>query len=406
MLDDRVYTVSELNAAARRLLEGEFPSVWVRGEIAEGTLAPSGHFYFTLKDDDCEISAVRFRGRAPLAGAVALVPGTVVLAEGKLTVYEPRGRYQFVASRIQPVGAGALQAAFEELKRRLQAEGLFAPEHKVPLPRFPRRIGVITSPSGAAVRDIVSVLARRWPLAHVLLFPSSVQGETAPGELVGAVDRAVRYARSEGGIDLVIIGRGGGSAEDLAAFNDERLARAVFACPIPVVSAVGHEVDVTILDGVADVRAPTPSAAAELAAPSRDDLAADLVRLAGRMHRTVVAAVRTRAARFSSRLRGYLFRIPQRRIETLEQRLDAAVSDLYRRTGEGLRRRADRRARCADLLRLSDPRRPLERGYSLTFIRGSDRPLRAAADARPGEAIETRLATGRLTSRIEEVTPE
>jgi len=406
MLDDRVYTISELNVAARRLLEGNFASIWVKGEIAEGTLAPSGHFYFTLKDDDCEISAVRFRSRIPLTNTAALTPGTVVLALGKLTVYEPRGRYQFIASVVELVGAGALQAAVEQLKRRLQGEGLFAPEHKVPLPRYPRRIGVITSPSGAAIRDILSVLARRWPLTDVFLFPSSVQGETAPDELVAALARAERFSRSGAPLDLIIIGRGGGSVEDLAAFNDERLARAVFACPIPIVSAVGHEIDVTIVDGVADVRAPTPSAAAELSSPSRDDLAADLARLAGRMHRAVTDGMRARSTRFGSSLRGYLFRLPQRRIETLEQRLDAAISDLHRRTSEALRRRGERRARCADLLRLSNPRRPLDRGYSLTYVRGSDRPLRSAEEARPGEVIETRLAAGRLTSRIEEVTPE
>ena len=198
----------------------------------------------------------------------------VVLVFGRATVYEPRGRYQFVASLVQPVGTGLLHAAFERLKEKLRLEGLFDPAHKRPLPTFPARIGVVTSPTGAALHDILAVLGRRWPIARVFLFPSSVQGDAAPAELVAALGRAGSFTDDGAPLDLVILGRGGGAAEDLAAFNDERLARAVYASPIPVISAVGHDVDVSITDFVADVRAPTPSAAAELVTPDRAEIAA------------------------------------------------------------------------------------------------------------------------------------
>jgi exodeoxyribonuclease VII large subunit len=226
MNEQRVFSVSELNRAARGLLETELGDVWMKGEVVEATRAPSGHLYFTLKDSEAEIDVVRFRGRAPVLAT--LEPGMVVLVFGHATVYEPRGRYQFVASLVQPVGAGLLHAAFERLKEKLRQEGLFDVSHKRPLPVFPRLIGVVTSPVGAAMHDIAAVLSRRWPLARVVLFPSSVQGDAAPGELVAALEQAGRFSIEGASLDLVILGRGGGAAEDLAAFNDERVARAVY----------------------------------------------------------------------------------------------------------------------------------------------------------------------------------
>jgi exodeoxyribonuclease VII large subunit len=401
-----VYTVSELNRSARDLLEARFGELWVKGEISDLKRAASGHLYFTLKDEDGELSAVRFRGRSPLLADAAVESGTVVLAFGKLTIYEPRGRYQFVATLIQPVSTGALRLAFERLKEKLQKEGLFDPEHKLPIPVYPERIGVITSPSGAAIRDVVSILERRWPSVAVVLFPSSVQGDAAPAELRDAVDRAVRFSRDVAPIDTLILGRGGGSAEDLAAFNDEALARAIFDCPIPVVSAVGHEVDFSIADFVADLRAPTPSAAAELAVPNRAEVAARLEAAASRTTRAVVSALRSRRSSLRSLLRGYLFRLPQRRLETLEQRLDLLLGAAVRGITNVWTARRRAASHTEELLRLSNPELPLRRGYSLTFAAGSSRPLRDASGVSEGDGIETRLAAGRLTSRVEEVNPE
>ena len=407
MIDaQHIFTVSELNRSARELLESRFADVWVKGEISDLKRAASGHLYFTLKDEDGELSAVRFRSRSALLAEPAVESGTVVLAFGKLTVYEPRGRYQFVASLVQPVSAGALRLAFERLKKKLADEGLFSDEHKLSIPACPERIGVITSPDGAALRDVVSILERRWPSVAVLLFPSAVQGEAAPQELSAAVDRAVRFSETIAPLDVLIVGRGGGSAEDLAAFNDEGLARAVFACPIPVLSAVGHETDFSIVDFVADRRAPTPSAAAELAVPNRSEVVARLEVSAARAGRSAVSILRARRTSLRSQLRGYLFRVPQRQLETLEQRLDLQVGAVVRAVSNAwnARRRAARRAE--EILRLSDPGLPLRRGYSLTFAAGSARPLRAASDVSEGAAIETRLGSGRLTSRVEEVNPE
>jgi len=401
-----IYTVSELNRSARELLEAQFGEVWVKGEISELKRAPSGHVYFTLKDEAGELSAVRFRSRSALVANAGVEPGTVVLAFGKLTIYEPRGRYQFIASLIQPVAAGALQLAFEQLKKKLEDEGLFSTEHKLPLPVFPARIGLITSPSGAALRDVVSILERRWPSAAIVLFPSTVQGDAAPAELHAAIDRAIRFSVEVSTLDTLIIGRGGGSAEDLAAFNDERLARAVFDCPIPVLSAVGHETDFSIVDFVADRRAPTPSAAAEMVAPNRADVTARLDAVASRMTRAAAGLLRVRRSTLRSQMRGYLFRVPQRRLETLEQRLDLQVGAAIRGITDAwnARRRTARRA--GELLRLSDPFLPLRRGYSLTFTAGSTRPLRDALEVTAGDVLETRLGTGRFTSRVEEVNPE
>jgi exodeoxyribonuclease VII large subunit len=404
MNEQHVYTVSELNRTARGLLETELGEVWMKGEVGEATRAPSGHLYFTLKDADAEIDVVRFRGRSPVL--VGLEQGMVVLVFGRVTVYEPRGRYQFVASLVQPVGAGLLHAAFERLKEKLRQEGLFDAGHKRPLPPFPMLLGVITSPTGAAVHDILAVLDRRWPLARVVLFPSSVQGEAAPIELAAALERAGRF-RAEGmALDFVILGRGGGAAEDLAAFNDERLARAVYSSPIPVVSAVGHDIDVSIADFVADLRAPTPSAAAELTTPDRAEIADSVGRLAGRMRAAIGARWTSAETTLRLGLRASLVREPRRVVETREQRLDAFVGRLLGFPRAVVGPQVERLGHMEDVLRLSDPRRPLERGYSITRVVGSESPLRRALDAAPGQKIETVLAEGRLRSHVEEVREE
>jgi exodeoxyribonuclease VII large subunit len=407
MLEEHVYTVTELNRIARDTLETGFSDVWLRGEISELKRAASGHVYFTLKDESSELAAVRFRGRgSDLASAFApaeVEQGMTVLAFGKLTIYEPRGRYQFVATLLQPIGAGALQAAIERRKQKLQAEGLFAAEHKVPLPRFPQRIGVVTSPSGAALRDIASVLSRRWPASRVYLFPASVQGADAPGELVAALDAAARFSASGQPLDALIIGRGGGSAEDLAAFSEETVVRAVFACPIPIVSAVGHEIDFALCDFAADLRAPTPASAAELLTPDVKEWIEAVSTSAARMSRAIAVRLSRHTERLRACLRRSIFLLPARKIETAQQQTDGLVDALGRHMSEVWVSTVRRYARARDVLRLSDPQLPLRRGYSMTFLRDSQALLRSAADACPGAEIETRLAEGRLRSRVEEV---
>jgi len=403
MREGHVYQVSELNRQARSLLEEGIGPVWVRGEISNLSAAPSGHHYFTLKDKEAEISAARFRSQTSLLPSPPLADGMEVLVFGRLTIYEPRGRYQLVVSVIQPAGVGALQLAFERLKAKLAQEGLFAPERKRPLPSFPERMGIVTSPTGAALRDIASILTRRWPSVEALLFPSSVQGETAAEELVAAIRRAEVYSRDVARLDLLIVGRGGGSLEDLAVFNDEGVARAIYASPLPVVSAVGHEIDVTIADLVADLRAPTPSAAAELVVPDQVEVLASLDASLSRLARNLRDALSRRESSLSTSLSSYILRVPKRRVEGLSQELDLRLDALLRQMRAVWREREDRAARQAASLRLVDPTFPLRRGYSMTFRAGSRSPLRRAADLLPGERIETRLFAGQVSSRIEEV---
>ena len=405
MLEERVYSVSELNRQAREILEEAIGSVWLRGEVSNLSRAPSGHLYFTVKDETSEISAVRFKGRSALLPSPALENGMEILAYGRLTIYEPRGRYQFVVSLIQPAGLGALQLAFERLKEKLQNEGLFDAVHKKPIPAFPRRIGIVTSPTGAAIRDIRSVLERRWPLVEAYLFPSSVQGETAAAEIISAIGHAGLFSDTQIALDLLIVGRGGGSLEDLSAFNDEGVARAIFACSIPIVCAVGHEIDFSIADFVADLRAPTPSAAAELVVPDRTEQLDLLSTRITQTVRSVRSLLDRKKIQLQSSLKGYIFRIPNRKVERLHQDLDLRLTELFRRTGEAWKRRSQEGTRLEDLLRLSDPALPLRRGYSLTFLLGEKIPLRDTASLSPGKQIETRLQAGKIVSQVEEVIP-
>src|SRR6266498_5004691 len=262
----RVLSVSELTATVRRLLEKEVGEVWVTGEVTNLRAQASGHVYFTLKDATAQLSCVLFRGEA-VANREFLQDGQKLLLHGSLTVYEPRGQYQLIVSAIEPQGLGALQLAFEKLKRKLQAEGLFAQERKRPLPRYPQRVGLVTSPTGAAIRDVLHVIQRRQPSLEIVFAPCRVQGEGAAAEIAGAIRRLNQWSLTPSPVarlDLILVTRGGGSLEDLWAFNEEIVARAIFESALPVVSAVGHEIDFTISDFVADLRAATPSAAAEI----------------------------------------------------------------------------------------------------------------------------------------------
>jgi len=403
MEPEHVYTISEINSTVRQVIEDGIGSVWLRGEISNLKRAPSGHTYFTLKDKSAEIAAVRFRSASTLLPSQTLESGMEVIAYGRVSLYEPRGQYQFIVSLIQPAGLGALQLSFERLKQRLQQEGLFDEAHKLPIPRYPMQIGVVTSSTGAAFRDIVSVAARRWPLAQIYLFPSAVQGEKAPLEIAEAIACADEFSKMETHLDLLIVGRGGGSLEDLNVFNDERVARAIYACRTPIVSAIGHEIDFTIADFVADRRAPTPSAAAEIVFPDQDDLRRGLRGMISQHVHRVRARIDRSDEKINTTMRSYVLRIPVRKVESLAQRLDLLTQLMLRAMQRALVNRARELKRMRGLIRLSNPDLPLQRGYSITRIAGQERVLRDAADAALGKLIETRLSRGLIVSRIEEV---
>ncbi|MFH2204688.1 MAG: exodeoxyribonuclease VII large subunit [Elusimicrobiota bacterium] len=408
-------SITELNRLVKAGLERDFGDVWVQGEISNAKAAPSGHVYFTLKDAGAQISAALFRGDAARI-KFELEQGLEVLARGRVTLYEARGSFQIVVREIRPKSAGALQLAFEQLKKKLAAEGLFAEERKKPLPPFPRRIGIITSRTGAAVRDMLSVLGRRFDGLHIRLYPVTVQGTTAAPEIAEAIaDFNAHFPDTE----LLLVGRGGGSLEDLWAFNEEAVARAIAASNIPVISCVGHETDFTIADFVADLRAPTPSAAAELAVCERAALEDKIARLEQRLTGSAGLLVQTLSERLRRLTRSPFLRHPERIFEQQVQRID----ELTARLAPGLRRlvaRAEERLKAAarlegpirQRLRLAaetlrrhaerldalSPLKVLARGYAIAFKDG--KAVRAAAEVKPGDRLRVRLHRGEIKTEV------
>jgi len=370
----RVFTVSELNGAIRATLDEEFPDIWVTGEISGFKLATSGHYYFTLKEREAQIRCVAFRS-AHRFWKFKPRDGMAVLARGRIDVYEARGEYQLLVELLEPQGLGALQLAFEQLKKKLAAEGLFEAERKRPLPRFPRRIGIVTSPRGAAIADMINILSRRFPGLHIRLFPALVQGEGSVEE----VRRGLEYFSRTKWADLVIAGRGGGSLEDLWTFNEEGVARAIAACSVPVVSAVGHATDVTIADFVADLRAPTPSAAAELVVPTREEVLDRVLAARGKL----AQALRYRLAMLERRLR--------------QQGVDRALGALHRRIGRGLQRIDEQDYRMRERMRSAiESRERMRRALELRLRRFDIRPRLAADHRRLDSAHSTALEIMRM----------
>ncbi len=391
----RIWTVSELTAAVRTRLEEGFADVWVEGELSNCRLWNTGHLYFTLKDTGSQIRGVIFRS-ALRALRFRPEDGLHVVARGRLSVYEPKGEYQLVCTHLDPQGAGALQVAFEQLKQRLQAEGLFAPSRKRPLPTLPRKIGIVTSLDGAAIRDIINVITRRHPNVHLVIRPSRVQGEGAAADIARGLADVARVP----GVDVVIVGRGGGSIEDLWAFNEEAVARAIARMPVPVISAVGHETDFTIADFVADLRAPTPSAAAEVVVAGQDEFRARIDRLSGRLG----AAVRTRV----ERLRGLTHRLAGRPgLAGWPGRLalrGRQVAELTYQAGRAGRALVARRRRRYDELRLALEGVDLRRRLATvrTALTRADAALRGAVVGAHHRA-EVRL--GGQMGRLESLSP-
>ncbi len=391
-----VISVSELSRQIKDAVEGNFPFVWVQGEITNCSRAGSGHIYLSLKDDSAQIRAVIWRSAATRL-KFELRDGLEVVAAGPVEVYAARGTYQLVIQQLVPQGVGALELAFRQMCEKLAAEGLFAPERKRKLPRFPKRIALVTSPSGAAVRDMLQVIGRRWRAVDVVIVPVSVQGTTAAAEIA----EALRSVHRIPGVELVVAGRGGGSLEDLWAFNEEIVARAIFACRIPVVSAVGHEVDVTIADLVADVRALTPSEAAELVVPHAGEVRAELLRI----QRHLAQALRGRSATARARLESLSSRrVLTRPLERLHE-LARQIDDLEVRAARALRNRLNvahqELLAAGGRLDALSPLKVLERGYSVTRLLPSGTVVRSAAQVQPGDLLETLVQSGKLTSRVE-----
>ena len=401
------FSVSQLNEYIKMLLEGNpgLNDIWVQGEISGAKLYSSGHLYFSLKDTDSVISAVMFKN-SMMRMEFDPENGMKVVAHGRVSAYPPRGQYQFIVDRMIPDGAGALAVAFEQLKAKLGAEGLFDPARKRPLPAHPRRIGVVTSPSGAAVHDIIRVAKKRCPSTEILIFPSLVQGAEAPAYLRGGIQyfNAVKDD-SEQGVDLIIIGRGGGSAEDLWGFNDERLARTVAASEIPVVSAVGHEVDFTICDFVADLRAATPSAAAELSLPDKEDLNRQVSALVTRLtgaQTTRLRRLRTRVDQLSTAKvltspEG-AYRLRRETVEGLSKRLNLSV-------GRHLTHKRQSLERVVAGLGALNPLAVLGRGYALVQT-GEGRVIPAAAELQVGDRVSLRFADGTARVTVDEIHQE
>jgi exodeoxyribonuclease VII large subunit len=449
----KILSVTELTWRIRRLLEQEVGQVWVTGEITNLRAQSSGHIYFTLKDAGAQLSCVLFRGEVQVDRA-RLQDGRKVALGGEVTVYEPRGQYQLRVTAVELEGVGPLQVAFEKLKQKLRAEGLFAPERKRPLPRYPQRIGLVTSPTGAAIRDVLKVVQRRNPALEIILAPCRVQGEGAAQEIAAAIGLLNEFAKTglgapEAGaprLDLILVTRGGGSLEDLWAFNEEVVARAIFESALPVVSAVGHEIDFTISDFVADLRAATPTAAAEIITEGVFSSAQFLSNAAGRIRQLARQHLADTTQRLS-RATQHLARLhPRRRLDDRLQRLDDLRTSLWRCLKLGARRQrlawqnlADRlsRVRPALLLklrrdivrrtelrllertdqrlrgwnsridtlvarlRLLGPEQVLTRGYSITMDAQTGAVLREAATLKAGQRLKTRLKAGEFRSRVE-----
>lgn len=388
-------SVSAVVSFLREVLEANefFSDLWIQGEVSNYSRSQVGHRYFSLKDASAALRTVLFRDNMP---GFQLKDGERVIAHGRITIYPQRGELQFVADFVRPEGVGILAAKFEELRLRLDAEGLFDPARKRPLPRFPRRIGLVTSPTGAALQDIRNVLARRWPLAMVVLSPALVQGDQAAGQVAAALRRLAK----EPDLDLAIVARGGGSAEDLWAFNDERVARAIYGFPVPVVSGVGHETDTTIADLVADLRAPTPSAAAERSAPD----AAQLDRMLRELDRQMASAVRSQLAERAGAVEGQLRRIRYAAPDPGE--LAGSVRSLLREMQAGLERRcaADRArfehlsARVASL----DPMATLARGFAIVQKEGGTKKpvVNSARKVKPGDRLSVSVADGAFWAEV------
>lgn len=423
---DKIYTVTEITRLIKRQLEDAFPNLWVEGEISDFRRAHSGHLYFSLKDETSQLRAVMWRSSAARV-AFTMENGLQVVCRGPITVYEPRGQYQFIVELVEPKGKGALQLAFEQLREKLNKEGLFDPSRKKKLPLLPKRVGVVTSPRGAAVIDILRTLERRFAKLHILIYPARVQGEGAAEEIVEGIDLLGRMP----GVDVLIVGRGGGSIEDLWAFNEEKVARAIVRCPVPVISAVGHEIDFTIADFVADIRASTPSAAAEILIDKEQAFEERIDNLESRMIHFQKYAIQQKKHRVLELIHHRAFRLFRERLLTLVQRVDeleerarSMIRSLQQKITEsrsrarlleermGAKMREKLQVLLAKWERLSaeldglSPLSILKKGYTLCWKDGGRRLVRTADEVAAKDEVAVSFFKGELTCEVKAVDAE
>ena len=396
--EKRIYTVSEVTKYVRVILEDSFSSVWIEGEISNFILHSSGHMYFSLKDAGASLKCAMFaRSNAKLKFKPK--DGMKVICFGKISVYEARGDYQLVAEEIEPKGIGALQLQFQQLKEKLQKEGLFDQEHKIEIPFLPTRIGIVTSPTGAAIRDILNIARRRFSNVEIIINPAKVQGENAKDEIA----KAIRQFNKLKNIDVMIVTRGGGSLEDLWPFNEEMVARAIYESEIPVISAVGHEIDFTISDFVADFRAPTPSAAAELVIPRKEELIGLISTATTRLNNALTSKVNRLTEHLKAVKDSYILRQPLNLIVQYEQTIDGLRKDIAIRIDHLIKMRNETYNLLASKLEAFNPLAILKRGYSVTAKLPEGIILKDISLLKVGDIVETKLGKGKFKSKVEEI---
>jgi len=396
--EKHVYTVSELTRYIRQIIEGSFPNLWVEGEISNFILHSSGHMYFSLKDAGSIIQCAMFK-RANERLKFKLKDGQKVICLGKISVYEPRGSYQLIVEEMEPKGIGALQLQFQQLKEKLLKEGLFDQARKVAIPHLPTKIGIVTSPTGAAIRDILNIARRRYSNVEIIIYPVRVQGEDARDEIAAAI----RDFNKLKNIDVMIVGRGGGSLEDLWAFNEEVVARAIYDSEIPVISAVGHEIDYTIADFVADLRAPTPSAAAELVIPKKEDLVSSIQTSTTRLKNALVNIFDIMSHKLARLRDSYALKQPLKRIEQYEQMIDDLGKDMAIRIEHLVRMRGEGLNLLTQKLEVLSPLSILNRGYSISARLADGKIIKTIGDIKTGDRVETKLGKGKFISKVEEI---
>jgi exodeoxyribonuclease VII large subunit len=392
---EKLFTISEITRKIRTSLEYDFSNISIIGEISNIKKPRSGHVYLTLKDENAQLQAVVFRNTA---GRIKfeLKDGMEIISFGSITVYEPRGQYQIIIDQIEPKGIGALQLAFQQLKEKLEKEGLFDISHKKPIPFIPQKIGIVTSPTGAAVKDILNIIERRFANVEILLYPVKVQGDGAAEEIAKAIVELNKLSD----IDVIIVGRGGGSLEDLWAFNEEIVARSIYNSAIPVISAVGHEIDITIADLVADRRALTPSEAGELVVPQRDLLINILEKCKSRLFQSLINKLKLSQDKFARAANSYAMRQPFDKLHMLQQRLDDFAQRLNLNIIHTLNTEREKLLGIAGKLESLNPLSVLKRGYTITTRLEDNKPLREAKSLNKGDKIKSRLFKGSVISAI------
>ena len=394
----KIYKVSEINRIAKNLLEGEFPEIWLEGEISNLTLHSSGHLYFSLKDEEAQISAIMYKWQVRELEFV-IENGMKVIARGKLSVFVKGGRYQIIVSALEPIGIGALQQAFEQLKQKLEKEGLFDKARKRPIPMLPQKIGIVTSPTGAAIRDILNVIERRFANVHILIHPVRVQGDRASGEIAEAIAYLNEHFPS---LDVLIVGRGGGSLEDLWPFNREIVARAIYNSRIPVISAVGHEVDYTIADFVADLRAPTPSAAAELVVTNKIELEKKILLLTSKIKSSMEYELDEWTSQYRRLVESRIFLHPEELYSQFQQEIDYYLEKIISKCAHFLDFQKERLNSIVGKLDVLSPLNILARGYSITYKLPENEVLRNTSQVNMKDRVKVKLHQGEIICTVEE----